>query len=57
MDTSDAFWRVGLRPRKRRFFVGKVRGLFFHSPTPSARLARRSVGMVLCVRAHHDEAS
>jgi hypothetical protein len=29
LDISDAFWTLGLRPRERRFFVGKLRGAYF----------------------------
>ena len=29
LDITDAFWTLGLRPRERRFFVGKLRGRYF----------------------------
>ncbi len=29
LDVVDAFWTLGLRPRERRFFVGKLRGRYY----------------------------
>ena len=29
LDITDAFWTLGLRASERRFFVGKLRGLYF----------------------------
>ena len=29
LDIVDAFWTLGLRPSERRFFVGKLRGLYY----------------------------
>lgn len=43
LDVTDAFWSLGLRRRERRFFIGKLRGVFY----AFLRLAQGSRGAPL----------